>query len=121
MQQGGELAYLLLHDPEYRQVRREHLVEVGRRIRLKPNIDRLVEILERGIEGHRFAFYVVSAAPQEVVRVGARGDRARRAHPRHALRLRRGDRARSAVHRCACSAGYGKVAVLDAAAGASCA
>src|SRR5438552_15426692 len=29
VQQGGELAYLLLHDPEYRRVRREHLVEVG--------------------------------------------------------------------------------------------
>lgn len=27
VQQGGELAYLLLHDPEYRRVRREHLVE----------------------------------------------------------------------------------------------
>ena len=40
VQQGGELAYLLLHDPEYRQVRREHLVEVGKRIRLKQNIDR---------------------------------------------------------------------------------
>ena len=47
VQQGGELAYLLLHDPEYRQVRREHLVEVGRRIRLKSNIGRLVEVLER--------------------------------------------------------------------------
>src|SRR4026208_2591345 len=53
VQQGGELAYLLLHDPEYRRVRREHLVEVGRRIRLKPNIGRLVAILERGSEGHR--------------------------------------------------------------------
>ena len=54
VQQGGELAYLLLHDPEYRQVRREHLVEVGRRIRLKHNIDRLVGILESGIDGIDF-------------------------------------------------------------------
>src|SRR5712692_3975120 len=38
VQQGGELAYLLLHDPEYRCVRKEHLVEVGKRIRLKENI-----------------------------------------------------------------------------------
>src|SRR2546427_5160914 len=29
VQQGGELAYLLLHDPEYRRVRKEHLVEAG--------------------------------------------------------------------------------------------
>src|SRR5215212_7470172 len=27
VQQGAELAYLLLHDPEFRQVRQEHLVE----------------------------------------------------------------------------------------------
>ena len=34
IQQGGELAYLLLHDPQYRRVRKEHLVEVGKQIRL---------------------------------------------------------------------------------------
>src|SRR5579862_4088260 len=38
VQQGGELAYLILHDPEYRRVRREHLVEAGRRVRMKQNI-----------------------------------------------------------------------------------
>ncbi|MGH9851085.1 MAG: haloacid dehalogenase-like hydrolase, partial [Blastocatellia bacterium] len=38
VQQGGELAYLLLHDPEFRRVRKEHLTEVGKRIRLKQNI-----------------------------------------------------------------------------------
>src|SRR3954454_20111772 len=32
VQQGGELAYLLLHDPEYRKVRKEHLIAVGKRI-----------------------------------------------------------------------------------------
>ena len=42
VQQGGELAYLLLHDPEFRsRVRREHLYEAGKRVRLKPNIDAL--------------------------------------------------------------------------------
>src|SRR6185369_8971897 len=34
VQQGGELAYLLRHDPEFRGVRREHLEETGRRVRL---------------------------------------------------------------------------------------
>ncbi len=29
VQQGAELTYLLLHDPEYRCVRKEHLIEVG--------------------------------------------------------------------------------------------
>src|SRR6266540_36883 len=73
VQQGGELAYLLLHDPEYRQVRREHLVEVGKRIRLKHNLRRLVDILEAGIEDHRFSFHVVSAAPEEVVQSALEG------------------------------------------------
>src|ERR1044071_3112595 len=53
VQQGGELAYLILHDPEYRRVRKEHLIEVGKRIRLKQNI-RLLSQLLQGIDGHRF-------------------------------------------------------------------
>ena len=32
VQQGGDLAYLVLHDPEYRRVRKEHLIETGKRI-----------------------------------------------------------------------------------------
>src|SRR4030088_617852 len=64
VQQGGELAYLLLHDPEYRCVRREHLIEVGRRIWLKQNIAALIEVLAAGARGLRFSFYVVSAAPE---------------------------------------------------------
>lgn len=73
VQQGGELAYLILHDPEYRRVRREHLREVGRRIRLKRNISLLLRFLDSGIEGHRFAFYVVSAAPEEVIQAALEG------------------------------------------------
>ena len=38
VQEGAELTYLLRHDPEYRRVRRDDLIEVGRRIRLKRNI-----------------------------------------------------------------------------------
>ncbi len=72
VQQGGELAYLLLHDPEYRRVRREDLVEVGRRVRLKNNI-RLLPKLLRELEGHQFSFYVVSAAPQEVIQSALAG------------------------------------------------
>lgn len=68
VQQGGELAYLLLHDPEYRAVvRKEHLIEAGRRIRLKQNIGRLCQVIENGVEGYRFSFYVISAAPEEVI------------------------------------------------------
>jgi len=68
VQQGGELAYLLLHDPEFHdRVRPEHLREAGKRIRLKENIEFLLRVLETGIAGYRFEFYVTSAAPVEVI------------------------------------------------------
>src|SRR5580704_5116289 len=67
VQQGGELAYLIRHDPEFRGVRREHLVEAGRRVRLKSAIPALVEFMERGTERCRFSFFVISAAPREIV------------------------------------------------------
>jgi len=67
VQQGGELAYLIRHDPEFRGVRREHLVEAGRRVRLKSAIPALVDFMKGGIEGYRFSFYVISAAPREIV------------------------------------------------------
>jgi HAD superfamily phosphoserine phosphatase-like hydrolase len=74
VQQGAELAYLLLHDPEFRaRVRREHLYEVGKRIRLKDNIELLHELLEKGIDGYHFDFYVLSAAPVEVIRSALEG------------------------------------------------
>src|SRR5207253_10205497 len=66
VQQGAELAYLLLHDPEYRRVRKEHLVEVGKRVRLKQNLSLLPRLLG-GLDGFEFAFYVISAAPQEII------------------------------------------------------
>src|SRR3984893_17772588 len=65
IQQGGELAYLLLHDPQYRCVRKEHLIEVGKQIRLKSNIHILSQLLEN-LDGCTFSFYVLSAAPEEV-------------------------------------------------------
>jgi HAD superfamily phosphoserine phosphatase-like hydrolase len=67
VQQGGELAYLIRHDPEFRGVRREHLVEAGRRVRLKNAIPQLVDFMERGTPGYQFSFFVVSAAPREIV------------------------------------------------------
>jgi HAD superfamily phosphoserine phosphatase-like hydrolase len=111
VQQGGELSYLLLHDPEYRQVRREHLVEVGKRIRLKRNIRRLVDILEGGIPGHHFSFYVVSASPQEVVQSALEGilppERI------YGTRLQYDDATGEIQSIRRVSAGYGKVAVLS--------
>src|SRR5262249_12856646 len=72
VQQNGELAYLLLHDPEYRKVRKEHLIETGKRIRLKANIPRLVDLLKQ-IDSHEFSCYVVSAAPEEIVQSALEG------------------------------------------------
>jgi phosphoserine phosphatase len=73
VQQGGELAYLIRHDPEFRGVRRSHLEETGRRVRLRSNIPALVEFLERGLDGHRFSFFVISAAPREVIQSALAG------------------------------------------------
>jgi len=67
VQQGGELTYLIRHDPEFRGVRREHLVEAGRRVRLKSAIPALVDFLNRGTEVYRFSFFVISAAPRDIV------------------------------------------------------
>src|SRR6201994_2181559 len=59
VQQGGELAYLIRHDPEFRGVRPEHLVETGRRVRLKSALPALVDFMGRGTGGYRFSFFVI--------------------------------------------------------------
>jgi 2-hydroxy-3-keto-5-methylthiopentenyl-1-phosphate phosphatase len=74
VQQGAELAYLLLHDPEFKsKVRKEHLHEVGKRIRLKGDFQLLYQILESGLDGYSFDFYVLSAAPVEVIHSALEG------------------------------------------------
>ena len=78
VQQGAELSYLLLHDPEFHsRVRRDDLFEVGKRIRLKENIKQIYEILDRKldrrIDGFHFDFYVLSAAPVEVIQSALEG------------------------------------------------
>jgi 2-hydroxy-3-keto-5-methylthiopentenyl-1-phosphate phosphatase len=74
VQQGAELAYLLLHDPQFRsRVRRQHLLAAGKKIPLKQNIDLLYKILGNGIDGYHFDFYVLSAAPVEMVRSALEG------------------------------------------------
>jgi HAD superfamily phosphoserine phosphatase-like hydrolase len=74
VQQGAELSYLLLHDPEFHsRVRRDDLIATGKRIRLKENIEQVYEILDRRIEGFHFDFYVVSAAPVEVIQSALEG------------------------------------------------
>jgi HAD superfamily phosphoserine phosphatase-like hydrolase len=111
VQQGAELAYLLLHDPEFRsRVRKEHLYEVGQRIRLKENIELLYHNLKKGIDGYIFDFYVVSASPIEVIYSALEG-----IVPRdhiYGTELCYSDSGEiESITRA--TAGYGKVAVLD--------
>src|SRR5690242_13427296 len=110
VQQGGELAYLLLHDPEYRRVRREDLLEVGRRIRLKGNIPLLMRLLQE-LDGHCFSFYVISAAPEEVIQSALEGI----VPPERIFGTRfRYDEATGEIQSIVrVPAGYGKVAVLE--------
>ena len=111
VQQGAELAYLLLHDPEFNsKVRKEHLYEVGKQIRLKENIKLLYEILDGDIDGHHFDFYVLSASPEEVIHSALEG-----IVPKdHIFGTRLVYSAKGQVERLErATAGYGKVAVLD--------
>jgi 2-hydroxy-3-keto-5-methylthiopentenyl-1-phosphate phosphatase len=73
VQQGAELSYLILHDPEFRRVRREHLMETGKRIRLKHDVALFARALENLPEGYKFSFYVISAAPLEIIQSALEG------------------------------------------------
>ncbi len=111
VQQGAELAYLLLHDPEFKaKVRKEHLREVGKRIRLKGEIQLLYQILKGGIDGHEFDFYVLSAAPVEVIHSALEGI----VPEDHIFGTEFLYKATGEIDRIVrATAGYGKVAVLD--------
>ncbi len=111
VQQGGELAYLIRHDPEFRGVRHEHLAEAGRRVRLKGSIGSLVKFLATGLDDCRFSFFVISAAPREIVTSALEGIVA----PDHIfgteLDFDESCGEVRAIKRV--PAGYGKVAVID--------
>ena len=111
VQQGAELAYLLLHDPEFRsKVRKEHLYQVGKLIRLKENIELLHKILDHGIEGYHFEFYVLSAAPVEIVQSALEGILPS-SHIHGTKFVYNEDGHIDRLERA--TAGYGKVAMLD--------
>lgn len=110
VQQGGELAYLLLHDPEFRRVRKEHLIEVGRRVRLKANVELLLRFLQN-LEGFHFCFHVLSSAPEEVIQSALAGivpeDHI------HGTQFRYASDTGEIQSIVRAPAGYGKVAVLE--------
>jgi 2-hydroxy-3-keto-5-methylthiopentenyl-1-phosphate phosphatase len=111
VQSGAELTYLLRHDPDFRRVREEHLLEVGRRIRLKRNIALLAEFLKDGIDGFSFDFYVVSAAPWLVVHSALQGV----VPPDHIIGAHFGFSSETGEIESVIQvpAGYGKVAAVD--------
>lgn len=111
VQQGAELAYLLLHDPQFRsRVRRDHLVEVGKQIPVKQNIDLLYKLLDNGIDGYHFNFFVLSAAPVEIVHSALAGI----VPADHIFGTEFNYNARGEIETIIrATAGYGKVARLD--------
>jgi phosphoserine phosphatase len=111
VQQGGELTYLIRHDPEFRRVRREHLVEAGRLVRLKQAIPALVDFLRTGLDGAQFTFVVISAAPRDVVESALSG----MVPPDHifATDFEFDPRTGEVVAVQRVPAGYGKVAVIE--------
>src|SRR5947208_11775318 len=54
VQQGAELSYLILHDPEFRRIRREHLIEAGKLIRLKHDVKLFARTLDTLADGYKF-------------------------------------------------------------------
>jgi len=109
VQQGGELAYLLVHDPDFLRIRADDLRSAGKKVRLKPNIALLIELLGK-LEGHHFTPHVVSAGPQEIVESALEGV----IPPENIFASRLAYDENGEISDVEClRAGYGKVAVLD--------
>lgn len=65
---GGELAYLITNDPDYKgKVTKQLFKEVGMQMKLKKNISKLMKTLNRGIGENKFYCYVLSACPSEII------------------------------------------------------
>jgi HAD superfamily phosphoserine phosphatase-like hydrolase len=111
VQQGAELSYLILHDPDFRRVRREHLLETGKRIRLKHDVALFARALDSLAEGCRFNFYVISAAPQEIIQSALEGI----VPPDHIFgtRFRYNEQSGEIESIIRAAAGWGKVTALE--------
>src|SRR5690348_193640 len=111
VQQGAELSYLILHDPEFRRVRREHLVETGKRIRLKHNVALFARALENLSDGYKFHFNVISAAPQEIIQSALEGIVP--AQNLFGTRFRYNESSGEVESIIRASAGWGKITILE--------
>lgn len=111
VQQGAELSYLILHDPGFRKVRREHLVETGKLVRLKHDVSLFARSLASLADGYKFSFYVISAGPQEIIESALEGivppDQI------FGTRFRFNESTGEVESIIRASAGWGKITVLD--------
>ena len=111
VQQGAELSYLILHDPEFRRIRREHLIEAGKLIRLKHDVKLFTKTLDTLADGYKFNFHVISAAPQEIIQSALEGIVAPENIHGTKFYYEPGNGEVKAIVRA--SAGWGKVTVLE--------
>ena len=111
VQQGAELSYLILHDPDFRRVRKEHLIQTGKKIRLKHNVALFARSLENIADGYKISFYVISAAPQEIIQSALEGI----VPPEHIFgtRFRYNEATGEVDSIVRASAGWGKITVLE--------
>jgi 2-hydroxy-3-keto-5-methylthiopentenyl-1-phosphate phosphatase len=110
VQQGAELSYLILHDPDFRHVRKEHLIETGKKIRLKHDVALFARSLENLTEGYKFHFNVISASPQEIIQSALEGI----VPPDHIFGTRFRWNDDNSVHSIIrATAGWGKITVLE--------
>jgi 2-hydroxy-3-keto-5-methylthiopentenyl-1-phosphate phosphatase len=111
VQQGAELSYLILHDPDFRRVRRDHLIETGKRIRLKHDVKLFADSLDTLSEDFRISFHVISAAPQEIIQAALEGI----VPPEniYGTRFRFNDATGEVDSIIRASAGWGKITVLE--------
>src|SRR5258705_11106654 len=56
VQQGAELSYLILHDPDFRRVSKEHLVQTDKKIRLKHDLNLFARSVETMSDGYKKSF-----------------------------------------------------------------
>jgi phosphoserine phosphatase len=111
VQQGAELSYLILHDPDFRRVRREHLIQTGKKIRLKHDVNLFARSLENIADGYKISFYVISAAPVEIIQSALEGI----VPPDHIFgtRFRYNETTGEVDSIVRASAGWGKINVLE--------
>jgi predicted HAD superfamily phosphohydrolase len=92
-------------------VRREHLVETGKRIRLKDDVALFARVLDNLVEEHKFNFNVISAAPQEIIQSALEGI----VPPDHIFgtRFRYNEATGEVESIIRAAAGWGKISVLE--------